>query len=167
MPGVATSVDTAMAEAVALGCFLHSSGLSPITAGRRKEVEATGLAYVDVPPADIAADVATHLPPSWREPRFAKVTWPVGSAWVIGFADGRCLIDVTGNDGPALLAATHMQFGAGPWQKLPPQAAPERYGAAVQPPGKAAIAIVANVVGIDLPSGGRREVITFETTPNK
>ena len=167
--GPVAPVGGAMTAAVAEGCFLHAAGLSPIMASRRKELAAAGLIYVDAPPADITRDVAHGVPAVWGRPGFAKVAWPGGDAWVVGFAGGQCLMDAKDADGAALVEALRAQFETPglPWRKLSPVATPERYAAAVRPPGKEAIAIVANVVGMDLPPAGRREVVTFETTPNK
>ncbi|WP_174285136.1 hypothetical protein [Sphingomonas bacterium] len=168
-PAPAKSAAEAMAHAVPLGCLLHVSGASPIIQSRQKELAAAGLEYFGTPPADIAQAVARGMPATWGKPQFAKVMWAGGAAWVVGFEKGQCFIDASSDDGPALLKALHDQFETPgvPWRKLPPAAAPERYAMAVQPPGKPAIAIVANLVGMDLAPGGRREIVNFESTPNK
>ena len=167
-PRLAGSVKEAMTTAVAFGCFLHANGLSPIKAARQRELAAAGLSYAPAPPADMVQAVA-GLPSAWGKAQFAKVTWTGGDAWVVGFEHGQCLIDATSTEGASLVDALHAQFETPgvPWHKLPPMSASERYAVAVQPPGRPAIAIVANVVGMDLPPAGRKEIVTFEVTENK
>ena len=153
--------------AVVMGCFLHSSGASPIVADRAAEITAAGMAFVPQPPAEIATRVKGGFPAQWGTPSFAQVSGNGENYWVVGFSSGNCLIDATGASSEKLKADILEQFTTPgvPWKRLPADRVPDRFGAEVSQKGEPTRTIIANIIGQSLPDGRGEEVVTFELAP--